>query len=62
MAAQPSRSSLRETDLTRPNSSSLSADTARFALRLRDVLDQSIEVLTGDDTVLAYDVPASTAA
>jgi AbiJ-like protein len=29
------------------------------ALRLRDVLDQSIEVLTGDDTVLAYDVPVS---
>lgn len=27
------------------------------ALRVRDVLEQSIEVLTGDDTVLAYDVP-----
>lgn len=29
------------------------------SLRVRAVLDQSIEVLTGDDTVLAYDVPVS---
>lgn len=30
---------------------------AKPELRIRDVLEQSIEVLTGDDTVLAYDVP-----
>lgn len=30
---------------------------AKPSLRVRDVLEQSIEVLTGDEAVLAYDVP-----
>lgn len=47
---------------TRPRPAQLILFASRHgkpALRLRDVLDQSIEVLTGDDTVLAYDVPVS---
>ncbi|CCG02435.1 hypothetical protein [Blastococcus saxobsidens] len=45
---------------TRPRPAQLilfASPHAKPALRIRDVLDQSIEVLTGDDTVLAYDVP-----
>lgn len=45
---------------TRPRPAQLilfASPHAKPALRVRDVLEQSIEVLTGDDTVLAYDVP-----
>ncbi|WP_093575564.1 hypothetical protein [Amycolatopsis rubida] len=45
---------------TRPRPAQLILFAGRHgkpALRLRDVLDQSIEILTGDDAVLTYDVP-----
>jgi hypothetical protein len=47
---------------TRPRPAQLilfASQHGKPSLRVRDVLDRSIEVLTGDDTVLAYDVPVS---
>ncbi len=47
---------------TRPRPAQLilfASPHAKPALRIRDVLEQSIEVLTGDVTVLAYDLPVA---